>query len=90
MVDNAICIALSNKGYRKAKWGYLFVSPRKELDLFGIKAVRKCFEINKPRVVIIAAEKVGEILANSKYLTQLLLENLKIQNNLIENSCKQV
>ena len=39
-----------------------------------------------PTVVIIAAAKVGGILANSLYPTQFLLDNLKIQNNLIENS----
>ena len=39
---------------------------------------------NKPNTVIVAAAKVGGILANSKYPTQFLLDNLKIQNNLLE------
>ena len=54
--------------------------------MLDTKAVREWFEINKPTVVIIAAAKVGGILANSKYPTQFLLDNLKIQNNLIETS----
>ena len=90
MVGKAICRALFNKGYGKANGGDILIPTRKELDLLDINAVREWFEINKPTVVIIAAAKVGGILANSKYPTQFLLENLKIQNNLIENSCKQV
>ena len=54
--------------------------------MLDIKAVKKWFQKNKPTVVIIAAAKVGGILANSKYPTQFLLDNIKIQNNLIENS----
>ena len=43
---------------------------------------------NKAEVVIIAAAKVGGIMANNMYPTEFLLENLKIQNNLIECSWK--
>ena len=58
------------------------------MDLLDTNKVAKWFEINKPTVVVIAAAKVGGILANSIYPTQFLLDNLKIQNNLIENSWK--
>ena len=47
---------------------------------------REFYNLEKPEVVINAAAKVGGILANSLYPTQFLLDNLKIQNNLIENS----
>ena len=57
---------------------------RKELDLRVFYDVEKWFELNKPDVVIITAAKVGGILANSKYPTEFLLDNIKIQNNLIE------
>ena len=86
MVGKSICRALLKKGYGKANEGELLIPSREELDLLDVNAVKKWFKINKPTVVIIAAAKVGGILANSKYPTQFLLDNLKIQNNLIENS----
>ena len=86
MAGKAICRALVNKGYGKANGGKIMKPTRKELDFLDTKAVTKWFEINKPTTVIIAAAKVGGILANSLYPTQFLLDNLKIQNNLIENS----
>ncbi len=86
MAGNAICRALIKKGYGKVNGGAVLKPKRKELDLLDTKAVQKWFEINKPTVVIIAAAKVGGIFANSKYPTQFLLDNLKIQNNLIETS----
>ena len=39
---------------------------------------------NQPTVVVLAAVKVGGIFANNTYPADLLLENLKIQNNVIE------
>ena len=60
---------------------------RSELNLFDLKTVKKWFIKNKPdTVVVIAAAKVGGIFANSSQPTEFLLENLKIQNNLIETS----
>ena len=41
---------------------------------------------NKPDVVIIAAAKVVGIHANSSFPAQFLLDNIKIQNNLIEGA----
>ena len=61
---------------------------RKELDLLNYENVQKWFKENKPSIVIIAAAKVGGILANSTMPYEFLLENLKIQNNIIENSWK--
>ena len=52
------------------------------------ESVNKWFLMNKPDVVILAAAKVGGIMANNIYPTEFLLENLKIQNNLIESSWK--
>ena len=86
MVGNAICRSLFRNGYGKINGGQVLKPSRKELDLLDTNKVRKWFEINKPTIVIIAAAKVGGILANSTYPTQFLLDNLKIQNNLIENS----
>ena len=64
MAGKAICRALVYKGYGKADGGVIMKPTRKELDFLDAKAVKKWLEINKPTVVIIAAAKVGGILAN--------------------------
>ena len=85
MVGSAIYRSLLRKGYGDASLGGAILTPsRKELDLLKTREVEKWFEVNKPDVVIIAAAKVGGILANSSEPTEFLLENLKIQNNIIE------
>ncbi len=88
MAGTAICKALRKYGYGKFQGGEILTPNRNELNLLDLVAVRKWFEKNKPTVVIIAAAKVGGILANSIYPTEFLLENLKIQNNLIETAWK--
>tara|TARA_X000000950_G_scaffold41523_1_gene45439 strand:+ start:70 stop:1017 length:948 start_codon:yes stop_codon:yes gene_type:complete len=66
----------------------VLTAEKNELDLRDFSLVNNWFEINRPEVVVIAAAKVGGILANSSYPVQFLLDNLKIQNNLIEISYK--
>ncbi len=83
MAGQAIKRNLIKNGYK-----FLLTPSRKELNLFDLQALNKWFKENKPNVVIIAAAKVGGILANSLQPTEFLLENLKIQNNLIEISWK--
>ena len=86
MAGSAICRSLIKNGYGKTNGGQILNPTRKELDLLDFNELKSGLRINKPTVVIIAAAKVGGILANSKYPTQFLLDNLKIQNNIIENS----
>tara|TARA_B100000886_G_scaffold338725_1_gene302253 strand:+ start:1368 stop:2360 length:993 start_codon:yes stop_codon:yes gene_type:complete len=87
MAGNAIVRSLKKAGYGdKNLNGELLLPTRKELNLLNFKDVEEWFEINKPTVVIIAAAKVGGILANSKFPYEFLLENMKIQNNIIETS----
>ena len=81
MAGSAICRALSKAGYSN-----LLTSPRADLNLLDEAAVKNWFEINKPNVVVVAAAKVGGILANNNYPADFLLENLKIQTNIIENA----
>ena len=76
------------KTFIKNGYNLLLTPNRSELNLLDLKAVQKWFTINKPTVVVIAAAKVGGILANTKEPTEFLLENLKIQINLIETSWK--
>ena len=89
MVGSAIKRALLNKGYGNYQKGGEILSPnRKELNLLDNNLVKDWFKKNKPTVVILAAAKVGGILANTRYQADFILENLKIQNNIIENSWK--
>ena len=81
MLGSAILRELKKKGYRK-----LITIDKKRLDLRNQKAVKKFLKIKKPDAVIIAAAKVGGILANSKFKDKFLYENLQIQNNLIHGS----
>ena len=76
------------RNFIKNGYKFLLTPSRKELNLFDLQALNKWFKENKPNVVVIAAAKVGGILANSLQPTEFLLENLKIQNNLIELSWK--
>ena len=84
MVGSSICRSLKKKGFEKN----LLSPSRKELNLLDLKAVDDFFAKNNPTFVIIAAAKVGGILANDSFPYNFLLENLKIQNNLIEISFK--
>ena len=61
---------------------------RQQLDLTDFKKTEEFFKRNEPDYVIIAAAKVGGIYSNSNYPVEFLLDNLKIQNNLIELSFK--
>tara|TARA_B100000212_G_scaffold340576_1_gene321513 strand:- start:933 stop:1940 length:1008 start_codon:yes stop_codon:yes gene_type:complete len=86
MVGSAICRLLIKKGYQLNK--ELITSSRKELDLRDKMKVDEWFVQHRPNFVIIAAAKVGGILANKTMPVEFLLDNLKIQNNLIEASYK--
>ncbi len=85
MVGNAIIKKFKERGYGNINNGaILYTKNRSELDLTSQIKVLNWFSENKPKVVIIAAAKVGGILANSKYPFDFISENLKIQQNLIE------
>ena len=81
MVGSSIIRSFKAKGYTK-----ILTVNKKELDLTDQNSVKNWFSNNKPDVVAIAAAKVGGIYANDTYPTDFLLDNLKIQNNLIQNS----
>ena len=87
LAGNAILRSLQKYGYGEEKLGGKLFSPkRNELNFLNRDKVNKWFDINQPNVVIIAAAKVGGIFANDSYPADFLLENLKIQTNLIEIS----
>lgn len=83
LVGSAIFKNLINKGYTN-----LITKTHEQLDLTNQKAVEDFFQTQKPEYVILAAAKVGGIIANSKYRADFIYENLAIQNNVISNSYK--
>ena len=89
MVGSAIKRELIKKGYGKGIYSKdLFIPNKDELDYSNYLSVNRWFNIYKPNVVIVAAAKVGGINANNKYPADFLLNNLKIQTNIIENAWK--
>jgi GDP-L-fucose synthase len=62
----------------------IFKTTRAQLDLTDFRAVKDYFIFNRIQTVIMAAARVGGILANSENQEEFLLENLKIQNSIIE------
>lgn len=81
LVGSAILKRLKEKGYSN------FVLKRHlELDLTDQLAVADFFRREKPEYVILAAAKVGGIMANNIYRAQFIYENLMIQNNVIHQS----
>jgi GDP-L-fucose synthase len=83
MVGSSISRELTSQGYKN------FVTrTSNELDLRDTNAVFEFFEDEKPQWVFLAAAKVGGIYANNTYPVDFLLDNMKIQNNIIEASFK--
>lgn len=83
LVGSAIYRQLEKEGFLN-----IITRDRANLDLQDNKAVFDFFEKEKPDWVFLAAAKVGGIYANNTYPADFLLENLKIQNNIIEASYK--
>ncbi len=83
LVGSAIKQEFEKKGYTN-----LIYRTHSELDLTDSAAVAEFFEKEKPDWVVLAAAKVGGIYGNNTYPVEFMLENLKIQNNIIENAYK--
>ena len=81
LVGSAIVNNLTYKGYTN-----LIYRTHAELDLTNQQAVAEFFETEKPEYVILAAAKVGGIVANNTYRADFIYENLQIQNNIIHQS----
>ena len=85
MAGSAILRALQGRGYGATPaGGALLTATRQQLDLLDPATVQTWFAAEQPSVVILAAAKVGGIHANATYPADFLLDNLKIQNNVIE------
>lgn len=83
LVGSAIYRALKQNGYIN-----VITKSRDELDLTVNADVFSFFKKERPCWVFLAAAKVGGIYANSTYPANFLLDNLKIQNNVIEAAYK--
>ena len=81
LVGSSIVRRLKLKGYKN-----ILTTDRKNLDLTNQKKVFDFLKKKKPKIVIIAAAKVGGIYANNTYRADFIYENLAIQNNLIHGS----
>lgn len=81
LVGSAILKNLQSKGYTN-----FLLRTHAELDLTDSVAVASFFEKEKPDYVILAAAKVGGIVANNIYRADFIYENLMIQNNIIHQS----
>jgi len=78
LVGSALWKNLQSKGYTN-----LIGKTIDELDLMDAREVNTFFAEEKPEYVILAAAKVGGIVANNTYRGQFIYENLMIQNNVI-------
>lgn len=81
LVGSAILRELQRRGFHN-----LITRTHSELDLTQPDAVRRFFAEARPEVVVLAAARVGGIKANNDYPVEFLLDNLKIQNNVIESA----
>jgi GDP-L-fucose synthase len=77
MVGSALVRRLGQEGCT------ILTVDRQECDLAEQDQVRRWMHANKPDMVIIAAAKVGGILANMNYPVDFMYSNLAIQNNII-------
>jgi GDP-L-fucose synthase len=79
LVGSAIWRKLKNEGFSK-----LVGQQSADLDLKDREAVFAFFRETKPRYVVLAAAKVGGILANNTYPVDFLSDNLRIQGNVLD------
>lgn len=83
MVGSAIFRDLQKKGYSN-----IITRDMSQLDLTRQKDVEEFFTKEKPELVIVAAAKVGGILANNTYRAEFIYDNLMIEANIIHAAYK--
>ena len=81
MVGAAVVKYLKKKNYKK-----IITEEKKKLNLLDQNKTEKYLKKTKPDCVIIAAARVGGIVANNKYKANFIYENIMIQTNLIHSS----
>lgn len=83
LLGRALVKKLRTHGYRN-----LLLRTREELDLRCQHSVNSFFESERPEFVILAAARVGGILANDRYPADFLGDNLLIQNHVLDAARK--
>ena len=83
LVGSAIWKNLEQRGYTN-----LVGKSHKMLDLTDQNAVKQFFNVTRPDAVVLAAAFVGGIMANSLYRADFIMQNMKMQCNVIENAYK--
>ena len=78
LVGSALVRRLEKGGYTD-----LLLTDRQDLDLADGSAVRAWLGRHRPEVILLAAARVGGILANSRYPADFIAENLAIELNVI-------
>lgn len=81
LVGSAIWNNLEQRGYSN-----LVGRTHRELDLTDQVAVTKFFDEERPDAVVLAAAFVGGIMANSLYRADFIMQNMKMQCNVIGNA----
>jgi GDP-L-fucose synthase len=81
LVGSALVRRLEQGGYSQ-----ILTRTRHELDLLDQAAVEAFFEMERPDCVILAAAKVGGILANDAYPADFISDNIVIQSNVIRSA----
>ena len=81
LVGSAIWNNLKARGYNN-----LVGRSHSELDLTDQNAVKEFFDTEKPDAVVLAAAFVGGIMANSLYRADFIMQNMKMQCNVISNA----
>ena len=79
LVGSAIVRRLQADGFHN-----LLLRTSKELDLREQSAVRELFEKERPAYVILAAARVGGILANDTYPAEFIYDNLMMEVNVVD------
>src|SRR5665811_1687977 len=79
LVGSAVVRALKARGYEN-----LITRTHAELDLIDPAATRAFFEGERPEVVVLAAARVGGILANWEEPYEFIYENLAVELSVIE------
>jgi len=83
LVGSAIHRVMAARGFSQ-----IITRTRDELDLLDQSATAAFFTREKPEVVVLAAARVGGILANATYPAEFIGENLLIQSNVIHSAWK--
>ena len=81
LVGSSLSRVLAKDGY----FNEIVSATRKDADLLDLSETKKLIQETKPNVVINAAAKVGGVLANNSHRSEFLIENIKININLLES-----